>query len=151
MPQLPVSKLADGSKTYGSRKEAMQAAMAAVRGGDKHVEVGGAILYNSLTNQYGFTTPAGELNGAHFGARVQYTTPWKVDSLYHTHTAGERSAKFSADDLDMASRLKVPSYILARYDNKIRMYEPGKHPVVKSVEGNFSLGEIVDEGASDGH
>lgn len=146
MPQqLPVSALAGGAPTYASRQEAALAAINAARAGNKHVEVGGGIVFNPQTQQYAYTTPAGMSNDAHFGARVQFATPWQLDSIYHSHPAGPRSTVFSQDDLDVAQRLGVPSYILTRYDNKVRVFDPASSPIVKSPDGNFAHGDVVDE------
>lgn len=146
MPQQwPVSALAKDAQLYPSRTEAALAAVNTARGGDRHVEVGGGILFNPQTRQYAYTTPAGMSQDAHFGTRVQFVQPWQLDSIYHSHPSAPRSTQFSQDDIDIAQRLGVPSYILTRYDNKVRLFDPATSPVVKSPEGNFSPGTVVDE------
>ena len=47
----------------------------------------------------------------------------------------------------MAQRLNVPSYMLSRYDNKIRKFDPATSRIVQSAKGISSAGEILEEAA----
>lgn len=72
---------------------------------------------------------------------------WQLDSLYHTHPQGPQSSLFSEDDISTAQRRKVPTYVLSRYDNRIRSFDPATSKVSKSANGEYAPGELLDEGA----
>lgn len=143
------SKLADQYQTYPT---AAAAATAALRGiTDKTNERGGGILYNKELNVYAATDPAGQSNGEHFAAAVSIPAGWALHSTYHTHPSGQYSTRFSDDDIGMAQQLKAPSYVLARDDDKIRMFDPASSKISTSSQGGslnkarFSDGSLVNE------
>jgi hypothetical protein len=146
-----VSKLADKYQTYPT---AQAAAVAALRGiSDQKNEFGGGVLYNKEQNVYAPTEAVGQGDGAHFQAAVGIPKGWQLHSTYHTHPAGEeRSTQFSPNDIDTATQLKAPSYVLARKDDKIRVFDPSSSKVQKdpgpgSLVGGikYSNGSLVDE------
>ena len=146
MPKPAVSQLADKDVgSYDSHESAAIAALAALRGGDKSVERGGGILYNPQSQKYAFTQPVGQLDGAHFSASIAVPHGWQLSALYHSHPAGQQSTLFSDDDIAQAKQLKIPSYILAHYDDKIRAFDPVTSAVTRSVNGSSSVGSLVDE------
>jgi proteasome lid subunit RPN8/RPN11 len=116
------SKLADSYQTYPT---ASAAAVAALRGIDvTKFERGGGILFNKDQGVYAATEPVGQNDESHFSAAVAVPKGWTLHSTYHTHPSGENSTMFSGDDISTAQQLKAPSYILARDDNKIRVFDP---------------------------
>jgi hypothetical protein len=146
-----VSKLPDKYQTYPT---AQAAAVAALRGiGDQKHEFGGGVLYNKEQNVYAPTEAVGQGDGGHFEAAVGIPKGWQLHSTYHTHPAAEdRSTQFSPNDIDTATQLKAPSYVLAREDNKIRVFDPSTSKVQKdpgpgSLVGGlkYSNGSLVDE------
>ena len=151
MGKLPSSKLADQYQTYPT---ASAAAVAALRGiTNKTWERGGGVLYNKEQNVYAATDPVGADDGTHFAASVGVPKGWVLHSTYHTHPAGALSTQFSEDDIDTAKQLKAPSYVLARADNKVRMFDPSSSKVQSSSDPTrfgtpgtkFSNGSLVDE------
>jgi len=143
------SRLADSYQTYPTAREASAAAL---RGIDtKKFERGGGVLYNKEQNIYAATEPVGQNDGSHFAAAVSIPKGWELDSTYHSHPSGKRSTQFSEDDISTAQQLKVPSYVLAYDDNKIRMFDPASSKVSKDNFGDkmstarVSNGSIVDE------
>jgi hypothetical protein len=152
MAKQPASRLADNYQTYPT---ANAAAVAALRGiSEKLGERGGGILYNKEQNTYAPTDPVGQNDGSHFAAAVSVPKGWQLHSTYHTHPSGDRSTQFSDDDINMSQQLKAPSYILARDDDKIRMFDPASSKVLKSYSGGglsnnsnnkYSIGGLVDE------
>lgn len=148
MPRPNVSRLADNDAgSYESAEAAAVAALGALRSGDKHVERGGGILYNAQTQKYAFTQPVGQLDDAHFSASIAVPQGWQLKSIYHSHPEGPQSTIFSGDDVAMAQQLKIPSYILAHYDNKIRVFDPATSAVTRSAGTSSSIGSLVDEPA----
>jgi len=144
------SRLADNYQTYPT---ASAAAIAALRGiTNTKNESGGGILYNKAQNIYAATQPAGQSDGSHFAASVGVPQGWSLHSTYHTHPiAGDRSTQFSDNDISTAKQLSAPSYILARADNKIRVFDPDSSTVLKEAGSlmvggrSYSLGSPVDE------
>lgn len=148
MPKPAVSQLADkDAGSYDSAEAAAVAALAALRSGDKHVERGGGVLYNPQTDKYAFTQPVGQLSDAHFQASIAVPQGWQLKSIYHSHPQGPESTRFSSDDVAMAKQLGIPSYILAHYDDRIRLFDPATSAVTRSPNGSFSIGSLVDEPA----
>jgi hypothetical protein len=151
-PKPPPSRLADTYQTYPT---ASAAAVAALRGiNEKTGERGGGILYNKEQNTYAPTDPVGQNDGSHFAAAVSVPKGWQLHSTYHTHPSGDRSTQFSDDDINTSQQLKAPSYILARDDDKIRMFDPASSQVLKPYSGGrlsnssnnkYSIGGLVDE------
>ena len=146
------SRLSDNYQTYPT---AGAAATAALRGiTNTKNESGGGILYNKAQNIYAATESVGQGDGEHFAASVGVPQGWALHSTYHTHPIeGTRSTQFSGDDINTAKQLKAPSYILARADDKIRMFDPASSKVLKdppapgsALDGSsYSLGTPVDE------
>lgn len=147
MSKPPSSKLADAYQTYPT---ADAAAAAALRGVTvKNFESGGGVLYNKEQNVYAATQPVGQADGEHFAASVSVPKGWQLHSTYHTHPSGPRSTQFSDDDISTAQQLKVPSYVLALDDNKIRVFDPASSKVAidtnKRFNNRYSNGSVVDE------
>jgi hypothetical protein len=144
------SKLADAYQTYPTPSAA---AVAALRGiTSKTNESGGGVLYNKEQNVYAATEPVGQSDGAHFAAAVSVPQGWQLHSTYHTHPVGPRSTQFSDDDINTAQQLKAPSYVLARADDKVRMFDPASSKISKDqssgdmlAKTRFSNGSVVDE------
>lgn len=151
----PVSAVQDYTRVYPSATAAAIAALRAITG--HHDEHGGGILYNPKTKQYVYTAPVGIDDDAHFSAAIQYPDPWQLAGLYHTHPSsgsyGESAVPpgdtemFSPNDVDVAKQLKVPSYILSYFDNKIRSYDPkiGQTSLNAQFGGVVAPGDVVDE------
>lgn len=150
MAKTTSSRLGDKYQTYPT---AQAAAVAALRGvTDKQGEHGGGVLYNKEQNVYAYTDPVGQDDDSHFVASVGVPKGWQLHSTYHTHPSGDRSTQFSDDDINTAQQLKARSYVLARDDDKIRMFDPASSAVSKNSSGSklssgvrFSNGSMVDE------
>jgi hypothetical protein len=143
------SRLADSYQTYPTPGAAAVAALRSIT--NKNTETGGGILYNKEQNVYAATAPVGQSDGSHFSAAVGVPQGWQLHSTYHTHPSGYRSTQFSDDDINMANQLKAPSYVLARDDNKIRVFDPSSTKVQTDTgagamgKNKFSYGSLVDE------
>jgi hypothetical protein len=143
------SRLADSYQTYPTPGAT---ASAALRGIDtKKYERGGGILYNKEQDVYAATDPVGQSDGSHFAAAVSVPPGWTLHSTYHSHPSGKRSTQFSEDDINTAQQLKVPSYVLAYDDNKVRIFDPATSKTSKDDFGDkmstarVSNGSVVDE------
>jgi hypothetical protein len=140
-----VSALSDSFGSFDTREAAQIAALRRISA--TRVEAGGAVLFNPSTQQYVYTANVGQQDAAHFEAAVRVPAGWQLDSLYHTHPQGLQSSVFSQEDIRVARRLNVPSYMLSRYDNKIRKFAPATSRIVQSANGISSAGEILEEAA----
>lgn len=149
MSTAPRSRLPDQYQTYPT---ADAAAVAALRGIDnKREERGGGILYNKEQNVYAPTEAVGQSGDSHFQAVLSVPKGWQLHSTYHTHPAGQLSTQFSDNDIDTAKQLKAPSYVLAREDDKVRMFDPTSSKVQSDAgpagfgRVRFATGSLVDE------
>ena len=140
-----VSALSDSFGSFDTREAAQIAALRRIS--ENRVEAGGAVLFNPCTQQYVYTANVGQQDAAHFEAAVRVPPGWQLDSLYHTHPQGPQSSVFSQEDIRVARRLNVPSYMLSRYDNKIRKFDPATSRIVQSAIGISSAGEVLEEAA----
>ena len=143
------SRLADNYQTYPT---AGAAATAALRGiTSKNNESGGGVLYNKEQNLYAATEPVGQGDGEHFAASVGVPQGWALHSTYHTHPSGDRSTQFSDNDISTAKQLKAPSYVLARDDDKVRVFDPASSKVSNDESAGrfsnikFAYGDVVNE------
>lgn len=143
------SRLADAYQTYPTASAAAVAALRRIT--NKNTETGGGILYNKAQNTYAATEPVGQNDGEHFSASVGVPQGWQLNSTYHTHPSGDRSMQFSDNDISTAQQLKAPSYVLARDDNKVRVFDPASSKVLPDTASGklsnlkFSYGSVVNE------
>jgi hypothetical protein len=145
MAKPQASTLADQYATYPT---ASAAAVAALRGiTDKQAEYGGGVLYNKDQDVYAATQPVGQGDNAHFAAAVAVPPGWALHSTFHTHPSGDRSTLFSEGDISTAKRLKTPSYVLARDDDKIRMFDPASSKVWQDSSGGLSAQQRYSSGS----
>jgi proteasome lid subunit RPN8/RPN11 len=149
MPKPAPSRLANSYQTFPT---ASAAAVAALRGiTNKQVETGGGILYNKEQNVYAATDPVGQGDGSHFAASVGVPQGWQLHSTYHTHPSGDRSTQFSDNDIATAQQLKAPSYILARDDDRVHVFDPASSKILSDPSSDrfssnrYSNGSLVNE------
>lgn len=92
---------------------------------DDGTEHAGLILQNP-DGKYTYTAPVTSRQHDHFALRAALQKGWNIAGIYHTHLGSDADAQlFSPDDLAMASKLGVPSYIRFMKDGAIRKYTPG--------------------------
>lgn len=94
--------------------------------GDADQESAGLIMQHP-NGQYFYTAPIPSQQHDHFALRAAVQKGWKIAGIYHTHPGNDADGQlFSPDDLQMATQLKVPSYIKFMKDGAIRKYIPGQ-------------------------
>lgn len=96
----------------------------------KDVEYSGAILQEQ-NGSVCVTEVARAKDDKHFEFRLRLEVGEKLVAVFHTHVARGRSDQFSDDDIQMARKLKVISYIRDNQDGRVKRWE------------NEKVGEVV--------
>lgn len=105
--------------------------------GDDSQEQAGVILV-SPDGRYHYTTPTTSHQHDNFEVRVALQKGWKIAGIYHTHPGKDDDGQvFSPQDLEMAAKLNVPSYIRFLKDGSIRKYIPGQTSTQNKPQGKF--------------
>lgn len=112
--------------------------------GDDDQESAGLIMQHP-SGQYYYTAPIPSQQHDHFALRAAVQQGWKIAGIYHTHPGNDADGQlFSPDDLQMASQLKVPSYIKFMKDGAIRKYIPGQTASSNQpAEGNKFIRKVA--------
>lgn len=96
---------------------------------DTRNELGG-LIWQEPDGRYYASEPAGNERTRKFEVRVKLPKGAIPNALYHSHPPeGDHDLEgelFSPDDVDIADRMKLASYIKAMASGNIRRYEPGK-------------------------
>lgn len=109
---------------------AAQTALANAQQQNLSREVGGA-LFKNADGQYCYSIPVGGVQSDHIVFAIPKQNGITPAGIYHTHPLGGNEAKndqFSPDDVDMANRLKMTSYIKALTNGVVKRYDPGVTP-----------------------
>jgi hypothetical protein len=111
---------------------------------------------------YGYSTISPQQEESHFEMRVALPKDHKLACVIHSHPGNDQDGQyFSSDDIDVANKLNVPSFIRFNRDDSIRRYTPGQtkttsipmsgHPFgVKAAVGDQIAQEPVQVVASPG-
>jgi hypothetical protein len=134
--ELPVSS-SEGAQGYATEQLAAQAGLsAAARAPGTLEQAGGVALFEGL---YYPTGPVSNGDPEHFAVRIRFAG--RLVAIYHTHPAKDGAAEqFSKADREVASRLKVHSYILAVGSGGVyalidgRTTEIGEHTLCRGME-----------------
>lgn len=120
---LPVSQVTNDAQWFDS---AEAAAHAATQNSDPKVEKAGFIV-SRPDGKFAFSTPATQDSHDNFAFRAQIQQGHKLAGLYHNHPGNDSDAdSFSPRDVNVANKLKVPSFIRVNSTNTVRRYTPGK-------------------------
>lgn len=124
MSNLPLAQVDPNPTFYEDQDESGFNALSEL--GDDSQEDAGLILQNP-EGKYTYTHPLSSSQHDHFGFRAALQNGWKIAGVYHTHPGSDADGQvFSPDDLSMAAKLGVPSYIKFLKDGSIRKYMPGQ-------------------------
>lgn len=108
-------------------------------------EYAGAIIVNA-DGEYRSTVPAA---GTRDSFRLAFTLKHgeHIAALFHTHPGHDSAAEyFSDNDIDVARRLGVPSFILVIDSGNVREFIPGVTPVTHGArlrDGQISAGNLI--------
>ena len=101
------------------------------------------ILYKTPSGKYVYSTTL-QGDGDHFELRAGVPKGHSIAGIVHTHPTDDPASQvFSQNDIDVASQLKVPSYVRFLHDNSTRKFVPGVTkaeytPVSGSVRGQHT-------------
>jgi proteasome lid subunit RPN8/RPN11 len=131
---------------YSSADEAAVAALNKIL--ENKYELGGVI--SQAGDRFYASDPMGDKKSATFTARVMIPKGEKPVGLYHSHPGaeGEQADLFSADDVDVANRMKMLSYIKILNSGDVKKYEPGRtktRPLSRSDRRTVSDGDLLKQ------
>lgn len=93
-----------------------------------NVEYGGLLYFDN--GEYFYTKAVTDNLGNEVTLRGSFPKTARLVGLYHTHPGmTQASDAFSLEDLKVADRAGVPSYVLALSTGSIHLYRPGKDKV----------------------
>lgn len=123
MPEAPSPTI--DPQDYPDAQHAAVAALYALNTKRAADEQAGVVLL-SPDGKYYDTSPVSAQED-HFALRLKLEKGWSIAGIFHTHPGDDdRAGYFSPGDLEIANRLKVPSYIKFAKDGSIRSYTPGR-------------------------
>lgn len=111
----------------------------------------GGVVYRDKDNYYSFSEPGGDERTGKFKVEASIPKSATPTAIYHSHPgygdAADLAESFSPDDVKVADKMKMLSYIRAMASGNIKKYEPGKTKV-DSVgsglnRGKQSQGEMI--------
>jgi hypothetical protein len=107
----------------------------------------GGVIYKNSDGNYCYSIPVGNKDPNHFTFGAHSTPDQTIAGIYHTHPAGGgEGGTFSADDVNMASQLKVPSYIKALRANQVKRIDPAAvQQALRSSATHTSDGTLVPQ------
>lgn len=148
--KLPLAALDPTCKWTTSADESAVEALNRAPGGI--TETGGALFENER-GEFCYSIPVGGGKTTQFAFKVKPESGMKMVGLYHTHPKEGMEAdslNFSPDDVDMANKLKMTSYIKTLRDGAVKRYTPGDtltsimpRGVGKASGRTFSRGDQV--------
>ena len=105
-----------------------------------HFEYGGVVY--ELRGKYYCTEPMTDRNTTAIDIKVRIPTGSQLAGIYHTHPrdAGRIGRAFSAGDISVSVRLKLPSFLGVPYTNQVLQFIPGTTRV--DFDG-VSAGEVI--------
>jgi hypothetical protein len=112
----------------------------AQKASDRYEE--GGVIYQNKDGQYCYSIPVSTKDTNHFSFSAHNTPDQQIAGIYHTHP-GSDGGVFSADDVNMANQLKVPSYIKALRANVVKRLDPAavqqalRHSSTKTSDGTL--------------
>lgn len=103
------------------------------------------VLFKNPNGKFSYSSPV-EQNRDNFSLRVKPDPGHAIAGIFHTHPSNDQASQvFSPGDIDMANRLKVPSYVLFEKDGSVRKYVPGKTQTRDvAVSGSFKTQKVAD-------
>lgn len=108
-------------------------------------EQSGVVIKNA-DGHFAYSIPLTSVRHDDFALRAQLAQGQALAAIWHSHPGNDQLAGyFSPHDLEMADKLKVPSYIRFNADGSIRSYTPGKTRT-KSIEagnGPFNVMKVA--------
>lgn len=98
------------------------------------------IIYKNTDGQFAYSIPLTSARQDDFALRAQIPQGQALAAIWHSHPGKDSLAGyFSPHDIEMATKLNVPSYIRFNSDGSIRSFTPGKTKLssVKTGSGAF--------------
>jgi hypothetical protein len=95
-------------------------------GGSSVANEQAAVIFKRPDGSHVYSTVAPQVTHDTFALRAQMPKGYTLSGIVHSHPGTDGDAyKFSPNDLDVANKLGVPSYIRFLGNNQMRKYVPG--------------------------
>jgi len=111
---------------FGSPDEAAVSALNKIS--EPRYEMGG-VVYRDKYGNYSYSDPQGDERTGKFKAEASIPKSATPVAIYHSHPGygneADLAENFSTDDVNVANKLKMLSYIRAMDSGNIRKFEPG--------------------------
>lgn len=99
---------------------------------EPHYEMGG-VIFKDKQGFYSTSDPQGDERTGKFRAEARIPKSSTPVGIYHTHPGfgdeKDLAELFSSDDVNVANKMKMLSYIRAMESGNIKKFEPGKSSV----------------------
>jgi hypothetical protein len=100
------------------------------------LETAGFVL-KDVDGKFRYSTYVGGTDD-HFEFAAQLPRGYSLAAIVHAHPGKDAAGQvFSPDDLEMADKLKIPSYVRFLNDGSTRSYTPGKTAMQNMPSGRF--------------
>jgi hypothetical protein len=84
------------------------------------------VMYVDADGKYRMSIPTTQRRTEGFALRMQPPEGSKAAGIFHTHPGNDADSQmFSPNDLAVADKLKIPSYVMFTKTGEIRRYTPG--------------------------
>lgn len=113
---------------------------------NKNLESAG-VLFTGKDGKYKYSIPTTQHQRDGFALRMQQTDDSKLGGIFHTHPGTDADGQvFSPNDIRVADKLKVPSYVMFEKTGQIRKYVPG----VTKTKRVYIPGSLDEDYSADG-
>lgn len=137
---MPVVMATGQGQSYETEQQAVKQAL--IDASVHYTSEYGGVVYE-LNGKYFYTTPATVEEASQVRFEIRMLRSARLVALYHTHTPGAQSDLFSQCDIQVATQLRVPSYILVLDKGEIESYTPGTDKVYH-IDSNDLDGGLID-------
>lgn len=101
------------------------------------------VIFKNADGQYAYSIPLTSARQDDFALRAQVQKGHTLAAIWHSHPGeDDLSRYFSPQDLAMADKLKLPSYIRFNQDGAVRRYMPGKSAVTRINKGTGQFDSV---------
>lgn len=143
--KIPAAHADPTSPEFDSLDAAAHAFSKAIGGGAEAEQAG--VLYSTPKGKFVYSIPTTQHEQDGFSLRAMLANGNKLAGIVHSHPGEDEFGQvFSPKDIDVASQLKVPSYVLFMKDGAVRKYVHGQTPTSKMAMPGSAFSQKVSRG-----
>lgn len=142
--KIPAAHADPTSPQFESLDAAAHAFSKAIRDGAEQA----GCLYSTPQGKFVYSIPTTQHEQDGFSLRAMLANGNKLAGIVHSHPGGDEFGQvFSPKDIEVASQLKVPSYVLFLKDGAVRKYVHGETPTSKMAMPGSAFAQKVSRGS----